>query len=86
MECPCFAMPGFTVTAVYPVVLLDMQSFNVSGISCQLILCTARVCKEFGMSVGPKNSSETLAWSLPKLPKLLRPREAGDGPTMMEEM
>lgn len=27
MECPCFATPGFTVTAIYPVELLDMQSF-----------------------------------------------------------
>lgn len=27
MECPCFATTGFTVTAIYPVELLDMQSF-----------------------------------------------------------
>lgn len=27
MECPCFATPGFTVSAIYPVELLDMQSF-----------------------------------------------------------
>lgn len=27
MECPCFATSGFTVTAIYPVELLDMQSF-----------------------------------------------------------
>lgn len=27
LECPCFATPGFTVTAVYPVELLVRQSF-----------------------------------------------------------